>query len=257
MRHALPIALVTFAVATAAGTQSRPASAAPANDQPVMLAQNNSGGPNLFSLFQDIQRLQSEVRDLQGQVDTLQYQLRQNEQGQRDLYENLDKRLNQLENGGGMSSGQGAGSGSYDGGDASSGQQGNGYSTSQDPEVEKQYSAAFDQLKNGNYDAAIGAFKGFLQQNPESSFSDNAWYWLGEANYVKRNYDASLEAFQTVVNRFRASDKVPGSLYKIGVIQDERGEVDNAYGTLKRVVDQYPDSNVAEMARKRLQGLDG
>ena len=252
MRHALSIAFVTFAVATAAGTQSRPASAAPAsaNDQPVMLAQNNSGGPNLFSLFQDIQRLQSEVRDLQGQVDTLQYKLRQNEQGQRDLYENLDKRLNALENGGGTSGGAGMG-------DGSSTQQNDDYANSQDPEVEKQYSAAFDQLKNGNYDAAIGAFKGFLQQNPESSFTDNAWYWLGEANYVKRNYDASLEAFQTVVNRFRASDKVPGSLYKIGVIQDERGEVDNAYGTLKRVVDQYPDSSVAEMARKRLQGLDG
>jgi tol-pal system protein YbgF len=253
MRHALPIAIVTFAMATAAGTSSRPASAAEAGaatEQPIMLAQSNSGGPNLFSLFQDIQRLQSEVRDLQGQVDTLQYQLRQNEQGQRDLYENLDKRLSALENGGA------AAGGDMQSGTGSSGQ-GDYASPSQDPEVEKAYSAAFDKLKNGDYDAAIGAFKGFLQQNPESSFSDNAWYWLGEANYVKRNYDASLEAFQTVVNRFRASDKVPGSLYKIGVIQDERGETDNAYGTLKRVVDQYPNSNVADMARKRLQDLDG
>ncbi|ERJ18491.1 TPR domain lipoprotein [Salinisphaera shabanensis E1L3A] len=251
MRHALPIALVTFAVAASAGMTSRPALAASADaaqDQPIMLAQaSNNGGPNLFSLFQDVQRLQSEVRDLQGQVDTLKYQLRQNEQGQRDLYENLDKRMSALENGG-------AGAGS---GDAAGDAQADYGTVSQDPEVEKSYTAAFDKLKSGDYDAAIGAFKGFIQQNPESSYSDNAWYWLGEANYVKRNYDASLEAFQTVVNRFRASDKVPGSLYKIGVIQDERGETDNAYGTLKRVVDQYPDSNVAEMARKRLQGLDG
>ncbi len=251
MRHALPIALVTFAVATSAGMTSRPASAASADaaqDQSIMLAQaSNNGGPNLFSLFQDVQRLQSEVRDLQGQVDTLKYQLRQNEQGQRDLYENLDKRMSALENGG-------AGAGS---GDAAGDAQADYGTVSQDPEVEKAYTAAFDKLKSGDYDGAIGAFKGFIQQNPESSYSDNAWYWLGEANYVKRNYDASLEAFQTVVNRFRASDKVPGSLYKIGVIQDERGETDNAYGTLKRVVDQYPDSNVAEMARKRLQGLDG
>lgn len=254
MRHALPIALVTFAVATSAGMTSRPASAASADaaqDQSIMLAQaSNNGGPNLFALFQDVQRLQSEVRDLQGQVDTLKYQLRQNEQGQRDLYENLDKRMSALENGGaGASGGDAAGA-------AGDGQADYG-TVSQDPEVEKAYTAAFDKLKSGDYDAAIGAFKGFLQQNPESRYSDNAWYWLGEANYVKRNYDASLEAFQTVVNRFRASDKVPGSLYKIGVIQDERGETDNAYGTLKRVVDQYPDSNVAEMARKRLQGLDG
>lgn len=250
MRHALPIALVTFAMATAAGAQSRPASAADANanNQPIMLAQNSTGGPNLFSLFQDIERLKSEVRDLQGQVDTLQYQLKQNEQGQRDLYQNLDKRISTLENG--------RGAGGSNGGESGWGQQDNDYGSSpQDSKIEKQYSAAFDQLRNGNYDAAIGAFKGFLQQNPESSFSDNAWYWLGEAHYVKRNYDASLESFQTVVNRFRASDKVPGSLYKIGVIQDERGETDNAYGTFKRVLDQYPDSSTAELARKRLQEL--
>ena len=254
MRHALPIALVTFAVATSAGIVSRPALAASADaaqQQSIMLAQaGNNGGPNLFSLFQDIQRLQSEVRDLQGQVDTLKYQLRQNEQGQRDLYENLDKRLSALE-GGGTPAASTADNASGGGDNAAD------YGTvSQDPEVEKAYTAAFDKLKAGDYDAAIGAFKGFLQQNPESSYSDNAWYWLGEANYVKRNYDASLEAFQTVVNRFRASDKVPGSLYKIGVIQDERGETDNAYGTLKRVVDQYPNSNVADMARKRLEQID-
>ncbi|MES1940473.1 hypothetical protein T5B8_09526 [Salinisphaera sp. T5B8] len=236
---------------------SRPAlagSADAAQQQSIMLAQaGNNGGPNLFSLFQDIQRLQSEVRDLQGQVDTLKYQLRQNEQGQRDLYENLDKRLSALEGGGATGAATG------DTGSSSNGASDNAadYGTvSQDPAVEKAYTAAFDKLKAGDYDAAIGAFKGFLQQNPESSYSDNAWYWLGEANYVKRNYDASLEAFQTVVNRFRASDKVPGSLYKIGVIQDERGETDNAYGTLKRVVDQYPNSNVADMARKRLEQID-
>ncbi|MBS62646.1 tol-pal system protein YbgF [Salinisphaera sp.] len=254
MRHVLPIALVTFAVSASAGITSRPASAASADaaqNQQIMLAQaDNNGGPNLFSLFQTVQRLQSEVRDLQGQVDTLKYQLRQNEQGQRDLYENLDKRLSAVESGGSAGSSAAGGTGGSSG-------QSDYSSSSQDPAIEQAYTAAFDKLKSGDYDAAIGAFKGFLEQNPESTYSDNAWYWLGEANYVKRNYDAALEAFQTVVNRFRASSKVPGSLYKIGVIQDERGETDNAYGTLKRVVDQYPDSNVAEMARKRLQGIDG
>ncbi|GAB3684013.1 tol-pal system protein YbgF [Salinisphaera aquimarina] len=216
----------------------------------MLLAQsNNNGGPNTFALLQSIQRLQEQVRDLRGQIDTLKYQQRQNEQGQRDLYENLDKRLSALENGG---AGMGSGGADTSGGDYGAGADGGG-----DPEVQSQYMAAFDQLKNGQYDGAISGFKGFLDQHPESAYSDNAWYWLGEANYVKRNYDASLEAFQTVVNRFKASNKVAGALYKIGVIQSEQGQTDNARATLQRVVSQYPDDSAADMARKRLQSMGG
>lgn len=253
MRHVLPIAVVTFAMATAAGGFPRPALAATAdyagNGQPILLAQNSNGGPNMFSLLQDNQRLQEQVRDLRGQIDTLKYQLRQNEQGQRDLYENLDKRLSALENGGGAGGSDGMGTGS-DGGDNYGAS-----SASGDPEVQSQYMDAFNQLKNGQYDGAIKDFNTFLDQHPDSAYSDNAWYWLGEANYVQRHYDESTQAFQTVVNRFKSSDKVAGSLYKIGVIQSEQGNTDNARSTFNRIVSQYPNDSAADMARKRLQSL--
>lgn len=279
MRHAIPLAAVTLALTVSAGSFSRPAHAERANatsQQQIMLARNdNDVGPNMFALLQDIQRLQEQVRDLRGEIDTLKYQLRQNEQGQRDLYENLDKRLSALEGGGSAASSGGAaasgsasvgaasssGSGAASGGDygAPAGsqqtQQTQAPAQNEDPAVKTAYMKAFNELKNGKYDAAISGFKGFLDQHPETSYSDNAWYWLGEANYVRRNYDASLQAFQTVVNRFKASDKVPGSLYKIGVIQAEQGQTDNAKATLNRVIDQYPDDNAAEMARKRLQSI--
>ena len=62
MRHALSIAVVTGIVAVSAGLNARPAVAAPSDmDQPVRVAQNSSGGPNVFSLLQDIQRLQEQV----------------------------------------------------------------------------------------------------------------------------------------------------------------------------------------------------
>ena len=280
MRHALSIAVVTGVVAVSAGLSARPAVAAPSDTgQPMRVAQNSGGGPNVFSLLQDIQRLQEQVRDLRGQVDTLQYKLRQSEQGQRDLYQNLDKRLSALEDGdagrgndasgefqpigesdAGARSDSGGGYGSSGGGYGSAGQDDTGRSEasgsgSDSAGAEQAYTAAFDELKNGKYDAAISGFEGFLDAHPESRYSDNAWYWLGEANYVQRNYDAALEAFRTVVNRFKESDKVSGSLDKIGVIQDEQGEADNARGTLQRVIDEYPDDNAAELARKRLDAI--
>lgn len=248
MRYMTPIAGVALVVAVSAGTSFRPAAAADAPNaaaEPIQLAQNNQG-PSLFSLLQDIRRLQEQVRNLHGQIDTLKYQLRQNEQGQRDLYENLDKRLSALENSGGS---EGDTSNPGDGDD----QNGSGA----DSEQRDAYMESFDKLKNGNYDGAISGFKGFLDKYPETRFSDNAWYWLGEAHYVKQNADSALKAFQTVVNRFAASNKVPDALYKIGLIQSEQGQADNARGTLNRVLDKYPDTKAAGLARKQLESMGG
>lgn len=247
MRHAL---ITTTLALTAAlgpvGLLAQPAVAADGGAQSsYRIAQNSSnGGPNLFNLFQQVQKLQQQVRDLQGQVDTLKYQLKQNEQGQRDLYQNLDKRLSKLEGGGG------------DGG----GQSGNDEDDSRakaSSEVKAAYMDGFNKLKKGQYDASIASFKSFIDQNPETSLTDNAWYWLGEAYYVQQDLSHSQKAFEKVVNRFADSSKVPASLYKIGLIQAGHDDKDNAKATFGRIIKQYPQSDSASMAKKKLNSLGG
>ncbi|HET7314333.1 tol-pal system protein YbgF [Salinisphaera sp.] len=244
MQNALITTTLAATVALGAtGLAVKPAMAGTGDGPPLRLAQNN--GPNLFMLYQQIQRLQQQVRELNGQVDTLQYKLRQNEQGQRDLYQNLDKRLSRLENGGGAN------------GAATSPNQAGGYGGAIGPDSAAQsaYMNGFNKLKNGQYDAAIGAFKQFVARYPDTSLTDNAWYWLGEAYYVQQQANDAEEAFDAVVNKFKNSPKVPASLYKIGLIQATRGQIDNAKSTLQRVVDQYPNSDSAGLARQKLQSL--
>ncbi|WP_348760426.1 tol-pal system protein YbgF [uncultured Salinisphaera sp.] len=237
MRVSIRGLLIAAAVSAPLGA----ATAAPT----MQLAQNNSG-PNLFALYQQIQQLQQEVRDLNGQVDTLQYQLDQQKQGQRDLYQDIDKRLAKLESGATP-----AGSGADNG--ASGASAGN---ANVDPAVQSAYMAGFNKLKDGDYPAAIDAFKKFVQDNPETALTPNAWYWMGEAYYVQQKPDAARQSFETVVNRFAASPKVADSLYKIGLIQASSGENDNAKATFKRVVSQYPDSDAASQAKSRLSGAN-
>ncbi|MDA3920143.1 MAG: tol-pal system protein YbgF [Salinisphaera sp.] len=236
IRSTLALTVVTGLV----GLAARPAMAGDSQSpQPYLVAQNNNG-PNLFSLFQQIQTLQQQVRDLQGQVDTLQHKLKQSEQGQRDLYQNLDKRLSKLE-----------------GGDAGSQSNDDGSNANVAPDVQSAYMDGFNKLKNGHYDAAITSFKSFVSQHPETSLSDKAWYWLGEAYYVQQDLGNSRKAFETVVNRFANSPKVPASLYKIALIQAAQNQIDNAKSTLQRVISQYPSSDSAALARQKLQALGG
>src|SRR5699024_12696134 len=137
------VAVTTVAVAASVGIQSLPAQAAnrAAEPNPMLLAQN-SNGPNLFSLLQDIQRLREQVRRTRGEIESLHYQIKRNQESRQRMYQDLDNRLTALEKG--------------------------GSATSADKEVIKQsYMAAFEQLRNGKYDAAISDFEAFVKKYPD------------------------------------------------------------------------------------------
>lgn len=216
-----------------------------------------AGGGDPFSLYQDIQSLQEDLRELRGQIEELQYRARQREQRQRDLYQDLDRRLQALEREVGIVQAP-----PDDGGDtpetADDADKATDEDEAADPEaVEQAYLAAFDQLKQGRQREAIEGFEAFVETHPDSEYTDNAWYWLGEAHYVERGYDKAQSAFRRVLEDFPDSAKAPGALYKIGVIQDERGDYDDARETLNEVIEKYPEDNAAELARKRLEALEG
>lgn len=213
-----------------------------------------SGGGS-FSLLQDVESLKDDVRKLRGEVEELNHQIEQSKQGQRELFQNLDKRVQALEEQGSLApSGQSTG----DSGDNNAASTGGASNTPVDEAAAKDaYQSAFGLLKEGKYSESRKAFDAFVKKYPNSEYSDNAYYWLGEAHYVDREYEPALAAFRKVTTSYGDSSKAPGALYKVGVIQDEQGNTSQARTTLIKVVEQYPDDNAAELARKRLKAMGG
>ena len=78
------------------------------------------------------------------------------------------------------------------------------------------YTRAYDLLARGESEAAVDAFDAFLRSFPDGPYSDNAWYWQGEAMYVQRRFDEARRNFGVVVNSFPRSTKVPDARLKIG-----------------------------------------
>ncbi len=109
--------------------------------------------------------------------------------------------------------------------------------------------------KQKQYDAAILAFQQFIKNYPQSKLLPNAYYWLGEANYVKQQNKPAFNAFNTVVQNFPNSPKAAGSLLKMGYIQLSRGKTSVAREILQQVIKKYPSSTVARMARTRLKEI--
>jgi tol-pal system protein YbgF len=117
------------------------------------------------------------------------------------------------------------------------------------------YDVAFNALKGGDYQKAIGGFRSFVASYPQSPLASNAQYWLGEAYYVTREYPNAIAAFQKVTTDYPDSRKAPDALVKIGFTQAALGKSGDARITLEDVVRRYPGSEAAQLATERLKKL--
>lgn len=123
------------------------------------------------------------------------------------------------------------------------------------PSREVAYQKAFATLKEGKYGEAIKEFKSFMGAYPNGEFSDNAQYWLAEAYYVTKDYGSSRIAFDQVIKAFPQSGKVADAMLKIGFIDYDRGEYTDARAELADVVKRYPGTSAAKLAEKRLDKM--
>ncbi len=123
-------------------------------------------------------------------------------------------------------------------------------------EAEKNaYTAAYLALKSGRFDEAIEGFRKLLHDFPKGKFADQAWYWLGESHYAKRDVQAAIRAWETVARQYPDSPKHPVALLKLGIAHKQQGHAQQARQTLERLIRLHPDSAAAENARNQLKAL--
>jgi tol-pal system protein YbgF len=117
------------------------------------------------------------------------------------------------------------------------------------------YQAAYRDYQKGNFDLAIAGFRDYMQRFPNSELSDNAAYWIGESLFSQKKYSESIEQFDTVVNKYSSSDKVPGSLLKKAYAYLALNDKARAIVQLQYVVHEHPRSQEAGLARQKLKQL--
>ena len=119
--------------------------------------------------------------------------------------------------------------------------------------AQSQYQAAFGLLRNADYDQAIVEFNKFLAKYPDSKYSDNAQYWMGEAYYVTRRFNDAITEYMKLISNYPESQKVPNGLLKIGYSYYELGQKEEGKRILQDLIERYPESSAASDAAKRLQ----
>ncbi len=197
---------------------------------------------NLLDLLQQLEALQTEVRQLRNTVEVQGHELEQLKSRQRTLYDDLDKRLRDAEKQ------------RLDTPAPVAGEVVPAAPRATTAEQQQEYDAAFALMKQGLYEKAIKAFRGFLAKHPQSGLADNAQLWVAEGNYVLRNYKLALEEFNKVLS-YPQSSKAPDALLKIGYVHYELGAYDKARKALTEVRERYPGTSVAKLAAARLDKM--
>ena len=117
------------------------------------------------------------------------------------------------------------------------------------------YNLAYNDYLNGRYELAVAGFQRFLQDFPSTSLAPNAQYWLGESHYSMKDHVRAMQAFEKVVANHPHSEKVAAALYKLGLAAAETGNANKAREYLKRVLQDFKDSNEAKLAKGKLAEL--
>ncbi|WP_228487919.1 tol-pal system protein YbgF [Rhodocyclus gracilis] len=203
-----------------------------------------------FELANQLQALREETARLQGQVETLTYELDAEKKRQQDFYIDLDTRLRKLEPAPGSDAHAADGKPADAASDAKSATPAR---PAADPAAEgREYEAALNLFKGKKFKDAGTAFSGFVKAHPDSTLAPNAQYWFGNALYAQGDCKKAIEAHTALVARWSQHAKASDALLNISACQQELGDNKASRKTLESLLAKYPDSPAAATAKQRL-----
>lgn len=190
--------------------------------------------------------LQTQVNELRGVTELHTHQLSQVLERQRELYQELDKRVNEaLKPATQVPSAIAVNSSTL---------------TSKDYSNDLTENEAYDKalnlvLKDKLYEQAIPEFRSFNKAYPQSTYAPNSHYWLGQLLFNKGELVEAGQEFTIVVEQFSDSSKRPDALLKLGMVSQQQKNTGKAIQLYRKLLSEYPDSTSAQLAKPRLDKL--
>jgi TolA-binding protein len=138
-----------------------------------------------------------------------------------------------------------------------------------DGTAQESYKAAYLDFTKGNYTLAIAEFREFVRRHPDAPQADGAQYWIGESYFsmgraaasagqaekAREALEQSVQEFRKVFVNYPRGRQVPTALYKeaLALLELKQGKV--AQARLQYLMDNFPQSEEAPLARERLKNL--
>ncbi len=123
------------------------------------------------------------------------------------------------------------------------------------PTPEALYQQGLSAFKAGNTQKARDLLSKFVEQYPHHELASNAQYWLGETYYTDKAYDQAVLEFEKVIKNYPGKEKVPAAMLKQAMAFKGLGDVKSARYVLHKLMESYPRSEEAALAKARLKEM--
>ena len=127
-------------------------------------------------------------------------------------------------------------------------------STAAAASADQMYEASLAQLRRGSTSTARLGLREMLRVYPASPRAPDALYFIGQS-FASENPDSAAAYYTQVVDRYGTSSRAPSALYNLGLLAERRKDNAKAKDAYQRVVQKYPQSDEAALARDRLKAL--
>lgn len=213
-----------------------------------------------LDMLSQIEAVKGDLAKLRGQLEEQAHAIETTQKRQRDLYVDLDSRLRLLEQREvpppAAAEEVKPGKGKKQAGKTAPVAVLPVATAADDPVAEgKAYDTAFNLFKTGNYQAALTAFRQFIQTYPQSPLAPSSQYWIGNSHFNLKDFKSAIASQQTLISQYPKSPKVPDAMLNIATCQQNLGDGEAAQKSLEELMVKFPLSDAGEKAKKRLATL--
>jgi len=117
------------------------------------------------------------------------------------------------------------------------------------------FNTALTDFTSGQWALCIQGFNSYLQGFARTDLGDDAQFYIGDCYQQDGKFTEAIDAYNRVITNHPKGDRVPDAYYKRGMALNAIGQIDRARESFEMLIKQFPDDEMASLAKQALDRL--
>ncbi|MFZ0963807.1 MAG: tetratricopeptide repeat protein [Terriglobia bacterium] len=121
------------------------------------------------------------------------------------------------------------------------------------PDADSLYSQGLSYYNGGQWNLSIQSFQDYLKYYKDTDRASNAQFYIGECYYSQKDYTHAIEAYDLCSEKYPTGNKAAAAQLKKGFSLLALDQKSAGVRELRSLIQRFPDSHEADLARQRLK----